>query len=56
MSSWAAFWLFLAVYVGCECYLYNRGHDTLFWKHRTPAELAIQKAKIKKQCDPKGGA
>lgn len=42
MSGWAAFWLLCAVYVGAEAVMYLKGHDTSLWKHKTPAELALQ--------------
>lgn len=40
--SWVGFWIFLAVYVMCEAWLYSHGHDTFFWQHRTDAEKHIQ--------------
>lgn len=46
MSAWAAFWIFAAVYVVCDTYLYSKGHDTLLWQHKTPAELDLQRANI----------
>ena len=46
MSGWAAFWLCIAVFIGCDTYLYNKGHDTLLWKHETVIERAIQKLHI----------
>lgn len=43
MSAWAAFWLCCAVFIACDTYLYAKGHDTLLWQHKTPAEMQIQK-------------
>ena len=43
MSSWAAFWLFMCVFMVCDSWLYSKGHNTFFWKHQTEAELQIQK-------------
>lgn len=40
--AWFGFWIFLAVYVACETYLYSKGHDTLFFEHKTVAEKAIR--------------
>lgn len=48
MSAWAAFWLCVAVYIGCECYLYDKGHDTFLWQHKTPAELELQRKAVEK--------
>jgi len=45
--EWFGFWIFLSVYVICEAYLYNNGHDTLFWQHKTVAEQQIQQNSIK---------
>lgn len=42
MKGAAAFWIFLAVYAVCEAWLYDRGHDTFFWKHKTVVEKQIQ--------------
>lgn len=42
MKGWFDFWLFMTVFVVCETYLYSHGHDTIIWKHKTPAELDIQ--------------
>jgi hypothetical protein len=49
MSAWAAFWLFLAVFVICEAYLYDRGHETAIYKHKTPAELELQRIAIEQR-------
>lgn len=46
ISGWAAFWLLCAVYVAAEAVMYLHGHDTLLWKHKTTAELAIQEKQI----------
>ena len=45
--SWLGFWIFMSVYVICEAVLYSHGHDTLFWQHRTDAEMKIQQNSIK---------
>ena len=51
MSGWFGFWIFMAVFVSCDTYLYDKGHDTYLWKHRTPVELQLQQQQIEK---PKG--
>ena len=43
MSTWFAFWIFLAIFASLEAYLTTKGIDTFFWKFKTPAELVIQK-------------
>lgn len=40
--AWFGFWIFLAVFAACEAWLYNKGHDTFFWEHKTLTENAIQ--------------
>ncbi len=40
--GWFGFWLFLSVYVLCEAWLYSKGHETLFWQHKTPVEKQLQ--------------
>ena len=39
---WFGFWIFLAVYVSCEAWLYGQGHETFFWQHKTDTEKQIQ--------------
>lgn len=42
MSDLAAFLIFMSVFLVCDTWLYSKGHDTFFWKHKTKAELRIQ--------------
>ena len=37
------FWIFFAVYVVCEAWLYSKGHDTLFFSHKTAHEKKIRR-------------
>jgi hypothetical protein len=46
-SGWFGFWLFLSVYVVCEAFMYMHGHETFFWRHKTPEEKQIQQQVIK---------
>jgi len=46
MTGWAAFWIFLAVFFIGDTWLYWKGHDTFFWKHKTEAELRHQKKQL----------
>lgn len=41
-TGWFGFWLFLTVYIVIEGVMYLQGHDTFFWAHKTPTELALQ--------------
>lgn len=40
------FWIFLAAYVVSEAYQYNKGHDTILFKHKTTEEKRIREAQI----------
>lgn len=44
--SWFGFWIFLAVYVACEAWLYSKGHNTFFFTHKTDAEKAIRDRQV----------
>lgn len=48
MSAWATFWILCTAYVTAEATMYLKGHDTLLWRHKTPAELELQKKAIGK--------
>ena len=45
---WLGFWAFMAVLVWVEHTQYMHGHDTLFFGHKTPEELRIREAVIRK--------
>ena len=40
------FWLFLAVFVVCDCWIYSQGHNSFFQTHKTPEEKELQQLKI----------
>lgn len=44
--AWFGFWIFLSVYVAVEAYLYNQGHETFFFAHKTEAEKTIRDAQV----------
>jgi hypothetical protein len=48
MSAWIAFWLFLAIMYIVDAWLYSKGHDTFFFRHKTPEEKEIQQQIIRK--------
>lgn len=41
------FWIFCAVYLYVDHIQYLKGHDTLFFSHKTPEEECIREAQIK---------
>ncbi len=42
------FWIFVIIFFLVDTWLFTRGYDTFVWKHKTEAELEIQKVKIEK--------
>lgn len=42
LTGWFGFWIFMTVYISIEGYMYMNGHETLFWKHKTPTEQQLQ--------------
>lgn len=44
--SWLGFWIFLAVLVACDCWVFSQGYDSLLQEHKTPAEKELQRLKI----------
>jgi hypothetical protein len=47
-DAWFGFWIFMAVFIACESWLYSKGHETFFHKHKTPEEKEIQRALIER--------
>ena len=46
--GWLGFWIFMAVVWACDAWVYSKGHNTLFFKHKTDEEIALRDAIIKK--------
>ena len=46
--GWFGFWIFLAVLVCCDCFIFYSGYDSYFHIHKTDAEKELQKIKIDK--------
>lgn len=44
--SWLGFWIFLAVFVVCDHWIFSKGYDSFFQKHKTDAEKELQQLKI----------
>lgn len=40
------FWIFFAVYVVCEAWLFSKGYDTLFFSHKTAHEKKIRRDQL----------
>ena len=39
--EWFGFWIFLAVLVVCDTYLFTKGYNTLFWEAATEQEKEL---------------
>lgn len=46
MRRWTLFWIFMIIYLLVDSFLFYKGYDTFFWKHKTDAELAAQRKKL----------
>ena len=44
--AWLGFWIFAAVFVACDSYVYLQGHNSFFQTHKTPQEKELQMLKI----------
>lgn len=55
ISGWFGFWIFMAVLLVCDTWLYSQGHNGFFWTHKTDAEKEIQAAQIAKLKAENGG-
>jgi hypothetical protein len=47
-NGWFGFWIFMTVFLLCDTYLYSKGHETMFWKHKTVEEKQIQQHQIER--------
>lgn len=45
--EWFGFWIFLAVFVWCDHWIYSQGYNSFFQTYKTPDEKEIQRLKIK---------
>lgn len=41
-SGWFGFWIFMSVLLVCDTYLYSKGHNSIFWEHKTEEEKQIR--------------
>jgi hypothetical protein len=44
--AWFGFWIFLAVFIACDHWIFNKGYDSFFQKHKTETEKELQRLKI----------
>ena len=44
--GWFGFWIFMAVFVAADSWLFSQGYETALQKHKTPEEKELQKLKI----------
>ena len=44
--AWLGFWIFLAVFVAGDYWIYSQGHNSFFQEHKTDAEKELQRLKI----------
>lgn len=44
--EWLGFWIFLGIVVCVDGWLYSKGHDGLFFTHKTKEEKEIQRKQI----------
>jgi len=44
--AWLGFWIFMAVFVVCDHWIYSQGHNSFFMSHKTEAEKELQRLKI----------
>lgn len=44
--AWFGFWIFLAVFVICDHWIYSKGYNSFFNTHKTAAEQELQQLKI----------
>lgn len=49
--AWFGFWIFLAVFVAVDAWLYSKGHEGFLFTHKTPAEKAIREKCAKQPMD-----
>lgn len=46
ISGWATFWLYMIMMFLIDTWVFLKGYDTFYWKHKTPNEFLIQMTKI----------
>ena len=46
--AWFGFWIFAAVLVVCDHWIFSQGYDSLLQKHKTEVEKELQRLKVEK--------
>lgn len=44
--GWFGFWIFMAVLIAADHWIFSQGYESLFQKHKTPEEKELQRLKI----------
>lgn len=44
--TWFGFWIFLAVFMACDHWVFLQGYDSFFQTHKTTAEKELQQLTI----------
>jgi len=44
--DWFGFWIFLAVFVACDHWIFAQGYDSFLQNHKTAEEKELQRLKI----------
>jgi len=47
--AWLGFWVFMAVFIACDHWIFLQGYDSFFQTHKTEAEKELQRIKIETQ-------
>lgn len=51
-TGWFGFWIFLAVFIVCDHWIFSLGYDSFFQEHKTAAEKELQQLKIQERKYP----
>lgn len=47
--EWFGFWIFLAVFVACDYWIFSQGYNSFFQDHKTDAEKELQRLKLEER-------
>jgi len=47
--AWFRFWIFIAVFVACDHWIFQKGYDTLLQSHKTDIEKELLKLSIEER-------
>ncbi len=47
--GWLGFWIFMAVFMACDRYVFLKGYDTFFQSHKTDIEKELLKLSIEER-------